>query len=60
MKRLILALIVCCILSGASFAAVVVQDRYLDVPLPYTLPLAFASMLALAPAPVTKPEAAAA
>lgn len=49
MKRVLVALAVCSMLSGGSFAALILQDRYLDVPLPYSLPLAFASMLLLAP-----------
>lgn len=50
MKRLLIALTVCAALSCGSFAMLLLQDRQLGVPLPYSLPLALASMLVLGPA----------
>jgi hypothetical protein len=50
MKRIIVVWIVCCGLTAGSFAILVLEDRSLGVPLPYSVPMAFASMLAMASA----------
>jgi hypothetical protein len=49
MKRLVIAWMLCTVLSAGSFAVLVVADRRLGVALPFSLPLAFAAMSALAP-----------
>jgi hypothetical protein len=50
MKRVIVAWILCTVLSLGSFALLVLADRRLGVMLPFSLPLAFAGVSALAPA----------
>jgi hypothetical protein len=49
MKRLVVLWMLCTILSAGSFAVLVVADRRLGVALPFSLPIAFAAMSALAP-----------
>ena len=48
MKRIIFVWAVCLIVSLGSFGVLMFEDRHLGVPLPYSVPVAFASMLALA------------
>jgi hypothetical protein len=50
MKPVVVVLLVCSTLSCGSFGVLLLQDRQLGVPLPYSVPLAFASMLVVAPA----------
>jgi hypothetical protein len=47
MKRIVSIWIMCIGLSLGSFAILVIEDRRLDLPVPYTVALAFASMLLL-------------
>ena len=49
MKRLAVFAMVCSLLSLGSFAILVVEDRRLGITLPYSMPLAFASMVLLTP-----------
>ena len=49
MKRVVIAWILCTVLSLGSFALLVLADRRLGVMLPFSLPLAFAGVSALAP-----------
>lgn len=44
MKRFTAIWIICMIVSIGSFAALVAEDRQLGVPLPYSVPLAFAAL----------------
>jgi hypothetical protein len=41
--------ITCALLSAGAFGALLAIDRRLDVALPYSIPIAFAAMLAIAP-----------
>jgi hypothetical protein len=50
MKRIAAIWFVSTLLSVCAFAVLLVEDRHLGVPLPYSLPLAFAVVLAI---PVT-------
>jgi len=45
MKRIVSIWIMCVCLSLGSFAILVIEDRRLDLPVPYTAAVAFASML---------------
>jgi hypothetical protein len=49
MKRVLAVWILCLATSAASFGVLLVEDRTLGLPLPYTLPLAFAAMLIVGP-----------
>ena len=49
MKRLVVLWMLCTVLSAGSFAVLIVADRRLGVALPFSLPIAFAAMSALAP-----------
>lgn len=49
MKRLSVFAMLCSLLSLGSFAILVVEDRRLGIALPYSMPLAFASMVLLTP-----------
>lgn len=50
MKSIIGALLICLLLCLGSFAALVLADQRLGVPLPYSVPIAFGSMLVIGPA----------
>jgi hypothetical protein len=50
MKRIIVVWILCCALTAGSFVMLILEDRSLGVPVPYSLPMAFASMLAISSA----------
>ena len=50
MTRLILFWMVCSMLALASFGVLIFEDRHLDIPLPYSVPLAFGAVAVLAPA----------
>lgn len=49
MKRLISTWVLCSALSAASFGVLMIEDRRLGVALPFSLPIAFFSLAALAP-----------
>ena len=49
MKRVLFVWIVCSIASLGSFGVLLLEDRRLGLPLPYSLPLAFVVMLAVVP-----------
>jgi hypothetical protein len=49
MTRLVAFWTTCVALAGGAFAVLLLEDRRLDVPMPYSLPLAFATMAVLAP-----------
>jgi hypothetical protein len=49
MKRLMSISIVCAVLSASSFGVLLLEDRRLGVPLPYSLPLAALGLIVLAP-----------
>jgi hypothetical protein len=49
MIRLVVFWTVCSALSLGAFCVLLVADRRLSVPMPYEVPLAFASMVVLAP-----------
>jgi hypothetical protein len=53
MKRIIFVWALCLIVSLGSFGVLMFEDRTLGVSLPYSVPVAFASMLALAAALLT-------
>jgi hypothetical protein len=50
MKRIVSIFTFCSVLALGAFAVLLVEDRRLGVPLPYSVPLAFGAMLV---APVT-------
>jgi hypothetical protein len=50
MKRIVFIFTFCSLLALGAFAVLLVEDRRLGVPLPYSVPLAFGAMLV---APVT-------
>jgi hypothetical protein len=50
MKRIVFIFACCSVLTLGAFAVLVIEDRRLDVPLPYSVPLAFGAMLVV---PVT-------
>lgn len=52
MKRLIVFWTCCSLLSLAAFAVLLYEDRRLGVPLPYSVPLAFAAIVALPGTPM--------
>ena len=47
MKRMLVIWTLCSALALGSFGVLLIEDRLLDVPVPYSLALAFASMLVL-------------
>jgi hypothetical protein len=49
MKRVLIVWILCLAASAGSFGVLLVEDRKLGLPLPYTLPLAFLGMLVAGP-----------
>lgn len=49
MRRLIAFSVACAALSFGSFAVLMIEDRRLGVPLPYSVPIAFVTMLVAAP-----------
>jgi len=49
MKRLVSISIVCAVLSASSFGVLLLEDRRLGVPLPYSLPLCALALVVLAP-----------
>jgi hypothetical protein len=50
MKRIVVIFTFCSVLALGAFAVLLVEDRRLGVPLPYSVPLAFGTMLVM---PVT-------
>jgi len=50
MRRVVAVFMFCSLLALGAFGVLLVEDRRLGVPLPYSVPLAFASMLVV---PVT-------
>ena len=50
MKRLVAIWILCSAISLGSFGVLMLEDRRLGVPAPYSVPAAFATMLVAAPA----------
>jgi hypothetical protein len=52
MKRLIVFWMCCSLVSLASFAVLLYEDRRLGVPLPYSVGLAFATIVALPGTPL--------
>lgn len=50
MTRIMMVSIVCSLLALASFGILMLEDVRLGIPLPYSLPLAFAGSAVLAPA----------
>ena len=49
MKRLIAFCATCATLTSGSFVVLMVEDRRLGVPLPFSVPIAFIAMLAAGP-----------
>jgi hypothetical protein len=49
MKWLMSVLVVFTLLSAAAFAVLIIADRLLGVPLPYSIPLSFAAVSVCAP-----------
>jgi hypothetical protein len=49
MKRLLYAWVICSVFSLGSFGVLLLQDQRLGIMLPYSVPLAFAAILALTP-----------
>lgn len=50
MKRFVAIWILCSAMSLGSFGLLMIEDRRLGVPAPYSVPAAFAAMLVAAPA----------
>jgi hypothetical protein len=48
MTRLVALWMTCSLFALGSFAVLLAEDRRLDVPLPYSVPLAFASLIVIA------------
>jgi hypothetical protein len=48
MKRIAFVWALCLFVSAGTFGVLMVEDRHLGVPLPYSVPVAFATMLVLA------------
>lgn len=48
MKRVLFVWVLCSLISLASFGVLLAEDLRLGVPLPYSMPLAFAAMLTVA------------
>jgi hypothetical protein len=48
MTRLVALWMTCSLFALGSFAVLLAEDRRLDVPLPYSVPLAFASLMVIA------------
>ena len=49
MKRVLVVWVLCSALSAGSFAMLLLEDRQLDVALPYSVPIAFFSLIVAAP-----------
>ena len=49
MKRFLAFCVLCSLLSAGAFFVLILEDRRLGIALPYSVPLAFASMLLLTP-----------